>query len=129
VSLVLECSGDLPVLSVDRALIDRVFDNLLGNALRHTPPAGTVRLACKVGPRHVAITVGDSGEGIPEAQLARVFEPFVQVGGKTGGAGLGLAMCREIVEQHEGSIDVESTPGQGARFTVVLPVAEAAPSR
>lgn len=129
VSLVLDCSGELPVLSVDRALIDRVFDNLLGNALRHTPPGGTVRLACQVNERQVAITVGDSGEGIPEAQLARVFEPFVQVGGKTGGAGLGLAMCREIAEQHDGSIDVESTPGQGARFTVVLPVAAAALSR
>jgi len=119
--LTLDCPESLPVLSIDHALIERVLDNLLSNALRHTPAGGEVRLACTQLDGQVAITVSDSGEGIPESQLGRVFEPFVQVGGKTGGAGLGLAMSREIVEQHEGRIDVESTPGRGARFTVVLP--------
>ena len=121
VVLELDCSATGEVLEIDAGLIDRVLDNLLGNALRHTPTGGRVRLACELREREVAIVVEDSGEGIPETQLGRVFEPFVQVGGKTGGAGLGLAMCREIVEQHDGRIDAESAPGRGARFTVALP--------
>ena len=120
--LLLDCSGPLPALHVDRGLLDRVLDNLLGNALRNTPQGGEVRLSCRSEPGLLAIVVADSGPGIPGARLARMFEPFVQVGGKTGGAGLGLAMCREIIEQHEGRIDVASEPGQGTRFTVVLPV-------
>jgi NtrC-family two-component system sensor histidine kinase KinB len=122
VALTLDCSGGLPLLSVDCGLLDRVLDNLLGNALRNTPKGGAVRLSCRAGPGQLLIEVSDSGPGIPGARLARVFEPFVQVGGKTGGAGLGLAMCREIIEQHEGRIDVASEPGQGTRFTVRLPV-------
>jgi len=122
IALELDCAGPLPTLAVDCGLLDRVLDNLLGNALRNTPQGGAVRLSCRTAPGELAIEVSDSGQGIPGVRLARVFEPFVQVGGKTGGAGLGLAMCREIVEQHEGRIDVASEPGQGSRFTVVLPV-------
>lgn len=123
VRLGLDCAASLPSLCVDRGLLDRVLDNLLGNALRNTPPEGAVTLSCRPGPDpgRLAIEVSDSGPGIPDLNATRVFEPFVQVGGRTGGAGLGLAMCREIVEQHEGRINVRSRPGHGSRFTVELP--------
>ncbi|MBQ0776574.1 MAG: ATP-binding protein, partial [Pseudomonas sp.] len=70
----------------------------------------------------VIIGVEDNGEGIPYSQQARVFEPFVQVGGKKGGAGLGLALCKEIVQLHGGYMGVLSKPGQGAHFYLALPL-------
>jgi NtrC-family two-component system sensor histidine kinase KinB len=113
--------ADLTV-AVDRVHIDRVLDNLVSNALRHTPRGGSVGLSCRQRFASVEIAVRDTGEGIAAHQQTRVFEPFVQVGGKTGGAGLGLAMCREIVQQHGGSIALRSVPGKGSLFTLRLPV-------
>ncbi|MNY64429.1 Alginate biosynthesis sensor protein KinB [compost metagenome] len=68
------------------------------------------------------LSVEDNGEGIPYSQQARVFEAFVQVGRSKGGAGLGLALCKEIVQLHGGRIGVQSRPGQGARFYLELPL-------
>ena len=68
----------------------------------------------------VAIAVADTGQGIPYAQQALIFQPFVQVGNKHGGAGLGLAICKEIVHQHGGEIRVSSLPRRGTTFTIVL---------
>ncbi|MNN76584.1 Alginate biosynthesis sensor protein KinB [compost metagenome] len=64
----------------------------------------------------------DSGDGIPYSQQGRIFEPFVQVGRKKGGAGLGLALCKEIVQLHGGRISVRSQPGKGTRFSISLPL-------
>ena len=68
------------------------------------------------------ISVGDNGEGIAYGQQGRIFEPFVQVGRKKGGAGLGLALCKEIVQLHGGRIAVQSQPGRGSRFSLALPL-------
>ena len=68
------------------------------------------------------MSVEDNGEGIAFSQQGRVFEPFVQVGSKKGGAGLGLALCKEVVQLHGGHIAVQSKPGEGARFYMVLPI-------
>ena len=68
------------------------------------------------------LAVRDSGEGIPRHERARVFEPFVQIGRRRGGSGLGLALCRELVEQHGGDIRLASRPGRGSTFSLVLPV-------
>ena len=112
----------LPRTHLDRAQIDRVLDHLLDNALRHSPEAGTIRLSAQRQDDRLLISVEDDGEGIPYGQQARLFEPFVQVGRKKGGAGLGLALCKEIVQLHGGRIGAESQPGQGARFHLALPL-------
>lgn len=111
----------LPEIPVDLGALDRVLDNLVGNAIRHTPEGGRITLGAQVVGRHVEVWVRDTGEGIAHADRARVFEPFVQVGHRVGGVGLGLAMCREIVRQHGGAIRLDSAPGRGSCFTFSLP--------
>ena len=121
VALHLEAEEDLPLLQVDPLQIERVLDNLIGNALRHTHPGGTVHLRARRRDKRVELSVSDDGEGIPFRQQARIFEPFVQVSRKKGGAGLGLALCKEIVQLHGGYIGVKSQVGQGTQFFVLLP--------
>src|SRR5581483_7859133 len=116
-----QIEDDLPRLSLSRTAFDRVLDNLIGNALRHTPAGGGIKLSAHRADKCVAIEVEDTGPGIPYAQQALIFQPFVQVGNKRGGAGLGLAICKEIVQQHGGGIRVSSMPKQGTTFTIVLP--------
>lgn len=111
----------LPELQLDPSQFSRVLDNLVGNAIRHTPPGGDVGIRVIAGPDAIRLEVRDSGEGMTRRQLASVFEPFVQFGRNTGGAGLGLTLSREIVERHGGRIEVASQRGQGTRFTVSLP--------
>jgi len=108
-------------IQIDRTRFDRVLDNLIGNALRYTPATGRVALRARCSPRRVTIDVADTGCGIDYAHQHRVFEPFVQVAGRGGGAGLGLAICKEIVQQHGGRIGLQSIPGQGATFSIELP--------
>ncbi|QRY80523.1 PAS domain-containing protein [Pseudomonas sp. PDNC002] len=122
VALELEIADGLPPINIDRTQIERVLDNLIGNALRHTPEGGTIRLQARCQEERVAIAVEDSGDGIPLSQQGRIFEPFVQVGRKKGGVGLGLALCREIVQLHGGRIALRSQQGKGSRFYLLLPV-------
>ena len=110
----------LPALNADRAQLDRVLDNLVENALRHTPSGGQIRLQARRHGERVIISIEDNGEGIAYGQQGRIFEPFVQVGRKKGGAGLGLALCKEIVQLHGGRIGVYSRPGQGTQFYMAL---------
>ncbi len=112
-----------PVL-MDAQLIGRVLTNLLGNAVRHTPPGGVVQLRVAPGEDCIRVQICDTGEGIDAADLPHVFERFYR-GEKsrsraTGGAGLGLAIARGIVEAHGGRIGVESVPGQGTCFFFTL---------
>lgn len=122
ISITIETEGELPKVELDRLQIERVLDNLIGNALRHTDSGGQIVLRARRKSERVIIGVEDNGEGIPYSQQARVFEPFVQVGGKKGGAGLGLALCKEIVQLHGGYMGVLSKPGQGAHFYLALPL-------
>ena len=122
ITLALDLPVMLPTLDLDAAAIERVLDNLVSNAVRHTPSGGRIELGAGVRNDHVAVWVQDTGEGIRASDRDRIFEPFMQLGGRVGGAGLGLAMCREIVEQHRGRIQLESTLGRGSRFTVWLRV-------
>jgi NtrC-family two-component system sensor histidine kinase KinB len=121
VSLSYEVHGELPQAQIDPLQIERVLDNLIGNALRHSHPGGQIRLHARPQGERVLISVEDNGEGIAYHQQARIFEPFVQVGRKRGGAGLGLALCKEIVQLHGGHIGVRSQVGQGAQFYLLLP--------
>jgi len=122
VELRAELPSDLPRLYLDPLQLGRVLDNLVGNALRHSPAGTTVRVAARRSGEQVEVAVVDQGKGIPYSQQGRVFEPFVQVGDRKGGAGLGLALCREILQLHGGRIWLDSRPGQGARFVFSLPV-------
>ncbi len=121
VTLTAEVMPGLPHLSLSRSAFDRVLDNLLTNALRHTSAGGSVQLSAEMNSRAVLIRVADTGEGISLAQQALIFQPFVQIGTKRGGAGLGLAICKEIVHQHGGEISVNSQPRRGTIFTITLP--------
>src|SRR5262245_20967545 len=120
---------DLPAVSVDRSQIERVITNLVTNAMRATSAGGAITVtAAQRGPE-IAISVADTGTGIPHESLSRIFEPFVQVPHATGGgAGLGLTISRRIVEAHGGQLTVQSSPGQGSIFTfTVRPAHEAQP--
>ena len=121
-TLEVHCAADLPTVQLDRLQIERVLDNLLANAIRHSRPGGAVRLHAALQDERLLLAVEDDGEGIPYGQQARIFEPFVQIGASRGGAGLGLALCREIVQLHGGQITLQSHPGQGARFQLLLPL-------
>lgn len=122
VAIECETHEPLPRLQLDRAQISRVLDNLVDNALRHSKQSGRIRLQARRHGERVILSVEDNGEGIPFGQQARIFEPFVQVGRKKGGAGLGLALCKEIVQLHGGRIGVYSRPGQGTQFYFALPL-------
>ena len=113
-----------PVL-MDTQRIGRVLNNLIGNALRHTPDGGHVEIRVQRTASGVAVSISDTGEGIRAEDLPRVFESFYR-GEKsrsrsTGGAGLGLAISRGIVQAHGGKINVQSEAGNGSQFTFTLP--------
>jgi signal transduction histidine kinase len=113
----------LPPVRVDRERIGHVFANLIGNALTHVERGGSIHLSAEVDGEFVKFSVADNGEGISHEHLARVFEKFYRVprSRSKGGAGLGLAIAREIVIAHGGEIDVTSRPGAGSTFTFRLP--------
>lgn len=111
-------------VKVDRERVQLVLSNLLSNALRHTPAGGSVEIRVQPGEDHVRFEVVDNGEGIPLEYRPAVFDKFMRVPGRPGGsAGLGLSICKEIVEAHGGSIGVGETPGGGATFWFTLPYA------
>ncbi len=122
IELLVEVQAPLPRLQADQAQLDRVLDNLIDNALRHTSHNGQIRLQARRHGERVIVSVEDNGEGIAYGQQGRIFEPFVQVGRKKGRAGLGLALCKEIVQLHGGRMGVYSRPGQGTQFYMALPV-------
>jgi len=122
VALDADVPSDLPEVWADTTRIGHVFSNLLSNALKHTSPGGRIALTAEADDAWVRFHVSDTGEGIPEEFLARVFEPFFRVPGrrKETGAGLGLAIVKEIVEAHGGTVGVESSEGKGSTFTFTL---------
>ncbi|WP_192985453.1 ATP-binding protein [Pseudomonas sp. EggHat1] len=122
VTVLCEVHEPLPQLELDAAQLQRLLDNLTDNALRYSNPGDKIRLQARRHGEQVIVSVQDEGEGIPFEQQARIFEPFVQVGRRKGGVGLGLALAREIVQLHGGQLKVHSRPGEGANFYFSLPV-------
>lgn len=122
VTVLCEVHEPLPQLELDAAQLQRLLDNLTDNALRYSNPGDKIRLQARRHGEQVIVSVQDEGEGIPFEQQARIFEPFVQVGRRKGGVGLGLALAREIVQLHGGQLRVHSRPGEGANFYFSLPV-------
>jgi len=119
--------ADLSFVMADRRAIRSILDNLVGNALRYTPPGGEILLAAAELKNSVQFTVRDSGRGIEAERLSNIFDRFNPF--SESGTGMGLALVRRLVESLGGQIAVESRIGQGATFRFTLPVAvvEAAP--
>jgi NtrC-family two-component system sensor histidine kinase KinB len=116
---------DLPLVAVDPHQIERVIANLVTNAMRATAAGGAITVAAARRGDEVAISVTDTGSGIPRDYLPRIFEPFVQVPHAAGGgAGLGLTISRRIVEGHGGHITVQSEPDHGSTFMFTVRLAE-----
>ncbi len=135
--LQLDFPPDFPPILADEERLQQVFANLVSNAIKYSPEGGTIRVGGRVQvgtpSRHLLgesdyaeFYVSDQGIGIPAAQQARLFEPFYRVdsrlGRRTQGVGLGLFLCKAIVEGHGGRIWVESTPGKGSTFRFTLPL-------
>jgi two-component system sensor histidine kinase KdpD len=120
--------SDLPAVHVDAPLITQLFSNLLDNAVKHTPPGTTIMVSAEPEPGLIRVIVDDTGPSLPDGDPERLFAKFQRGRGEsnTGGAGLGLAICRAIVNAHGGSISAMRRPGGGARFTFTLPTAEVA---
>jgi two-component system, NtrC family, sensor histidine kinase KinB len=129
VELIPEVKGDLPDVLVDVTRIGYAFGNLISNALKYTPPGGRIAVGAAAEEGFVRFSVSDTGEGIPESFLPRVFEPFFRVpgDGRATGAGLGLAIVKEIVEAHGGTVNAESRPEAGSTFTFTLRRADRGP--
>jgi PAS domain S-box-containing protein len=123
----LHTPDELPDVMADEGRVLQVLSNLLVNALKHTPPGGTVTLDGDATADGVVFTVKDTGPGIPAEIVPRIFDRFfhMQRGREQRGTGLGLAIARGIVEAHGGRIWVETSPGQGATFRFVLPTVSA----
>ncbi|MBN2008601.1 PAS domain-containing protein [candidate division KSB1 bacterium] len=119
-------SEALPLIHGDRQQLSWVITNLINNALRYTPEHGTIRLSAAQNDGMITIQVSDTGKGIPKEALATIFEKFVQIKKSSettpGSVGLGLAIARQVVEQHGGAIWVDSEPGIGSTFTFTLPI-------
>jgi two-component system, OmpR family, phosphate regulon sensor histidine kinase PhoR len=124
-ALSLEGTTGLPSITADPFKVEQLFVNLLDNAIKYTEK-GEIRVAMAANNGHVVIKISDTGIGIPKQDLPRIFERFYVVdksrSRKFGGTGLGLSIVKHIVLLHNGRIDVESSPGVGTTFTVILPV-------
>jgi len=118
--------GELPVLEADPDRMAQVVGNLLSNAFKFTPPGGEVSLRAYATGEVLVLEVADTGPGIPEEELPRLFQRFARAENArargVSGTGLGLFISKHIVEAHGGRIEVETKEGQGSRFRVILPL-------
>jgi signal transduction histidine kinase len=118
--------GSIPLARADIGLMERVLDNIIGNALDHTPEGGHVQIGLHQEDGRIAVDISDTGCGIPEKDLSRVFDRFYRGRDAHRGdhhAGLGLAIAKRILDLHRADISVRSEPGQGTTFSFALPVA------
>jgi two-component system nitrogen regulation sensor histidine kinase GlnL len=138
IAVVAEFDPSLPPVVGDAAQLQQVFLNLVKNAAEALGGRGTITIATRMDAgyrirrdggrsRYLAVTVSDTGPGIPEAHLSRIFAPFFST--KSRGSGLGLALCQRIVTQHGGTLVYDTAPDGGARFRVTLPVSDTHDSR
>ena len=123
----------LPRVLADAERAGQILRNLLSNAITHTPPGGEITVSARASHDEVLVSVQDSGEGIEEEHLPNIFERFYRTDASrsraTGGSGLGLAIVRQMVEAHNGRVEVKSSLGRGSCFTFTLPIAANEPSQ
>lgn len=130
IQLVLQIADDLPMVQADRRAAEQVLSNLLDNGVRYATEGATITLRAERDGQKLAISVSDTGPGIEAKHLPRLFERFYRVDAgrsrEVGGTGLGLSIVKHLVEAMGGSLNVESSPGQGTTFSFTLPLAEVA---
>jgi len=117
--------GDLPPVDCDAGQMNQVFMNVLANACDAIQGRGNVWIATRAGADAVTITIRDDGPGIPPDVIGRVFDPFFTTKDVGSGTGLGLAISHGVITAHGGRLEVESAPGAGATFRIVVPIPEA----
>ncbi len=126
ISIVADLPGGIPPCDIDSHRISQVLNNLLDNAVAHTPKDGTITVAARQQSKWVEISVTDTGEGIPAEELSNIFERFYRIDKSrsraTGGHGLGLTIAKRLIEAHGGKIEVQSELGKGSRFAFTIPV-------
>jgi two-component system sensor histidine kinase KdpD len=121
-------AADTPPVRVDAAQTQRILVNLIENAVKFSPPGEHVVVAVTATRRELLIRVVDKGPGVPESERELIFQPFHVANGRRGGAGLGLAIAQGFAHANGGRLWVDSHTGQGATFTLALPVAQQAPT-
>lgn len=120
--LTIGVASQLPLVQVDFVLVEQALVNLLENACAYTPDGTPITITARPYEQWIEIAVADKGSGIPEAEIARIFDKFYRVPGTaTGGTGLGLSISRGLVEAHGGTLSAENQPAGGARFVLRLP--------
>ncbi len=128
IAVVMDESPTVLTMALDRGKIEQVLNNLVSNAVKFSHPPSTVRVSLSCSAGFVTLAVNDEGQGIPEADLTKLFKPFSKTSVRTTAGeqstGLGLAIVRNIVEGHGGRITVASEPGRGSTFSVILPLPE-----
>jgi NtrC-family two-component system sensor histidine kinase KinB len=121
---VVDLPKKLPPVSADQLRLERILHNLLENSVKYSPEGSEITVSAKREAGHLVVSVSDQGPGISKEDQAKLFKPFQQLGNPmldhTKGAGLGLLVCRRLVEAHGGRIWVESEPGHGATFRFTL---------
>jgi len=119
--------SDLPRVLADQHRVGQVISNLVGNAVKFSEPGTRIVIQAELGDQCVTVSVRDRGRGIPTEHLTRVFEPFYRVDGfeetLRPGSGLGLSICKRVIEAHDGEIWLESEAGQGSSFFFSVPIA------
>jgi len=123
-----EVPQEMPTVMADRSLMERVLQNLVGNAIKFTPAEGLVKVGAEVADGHVMVRVRDTGPGVPSEIQDQLFEKFVTGKQMGRGSGLGLAFCRMAIEAHDGRIWVDSEPDKGATFSFILPLGDGEPA-
>ena len=129
-TVVVQLPRDLPLVKFDAVSIERVLVNLLENVSKYTPPGSTVTLSAQVIGDHLSVSVADNGPGLPTGREEAVFQKFTrgERESSTPGVGLGLSICRAIIESHQGKITASSRSGGGATFTFTLPLGHPPPA-
>jgi two-component system sensor histidine kinase GlrK len=126
ISLEAKVSEELPLLKMDAERILQALRNLVGNAIKFTPPGGRITVSARLVNSEIEVAITDTGPGIPEENLTTIFEKFHQApfkySSQTKGTGLGLAIVKHIITSHGGKVWAESQPGQGSAFIFLLPV-------
>ncbi|MBP1706523.1 MAG: two-component system sensor histidine kinase KdbD, partial [Chloroflexi bacterium] len=125
-SILLDIPDKMPLVVVDPARLKRVFHNLVENAAKYSPEGSQIRVFARQEQGEIVVGVSDQGPGISETDQLRIFEPFQGVENKStaDGIGLGLAVCKRLVEAHGGRIWVESKLGEGATFLFTIPICD-----